>query len=73
MARTNRSEFNAHADIEAGARTHYTGEHVAAMMRAREAHALRQRNARRAERFYMLATIAGLVAVIAYMFHHLTK
>ena len=65
-----RDPYPFHKDL--GAPT-YTAEHVARIVATRERNAERQRKARRAERFYMLATIAGVVAVVAYMFHHLTN
>ena len=70
--RANRSEFSANAALAAPGTT-YSAEQVAAMMRARDAQQARERKARRVERFYMLATIAGLAVIVLVMFHHLTR
>ena len=61
----NRDPYPFHRDT-------YTAAQVAAMMRARDTHVARERQAKRRERIAMLATIAGVVAVICFMFHQLT-
>lgn len=70
MMTNNREPYPFHRDTNAPT---YNAAQVAAMMRARDMHIARERQAKRREWFAMLATIAGLVAVIAYMFHQLTN
>lgn len=65
-----REPYPFHKDLDAPT---YTAEHVARIVATRERNAERQRKARRVERFYMIATLAGIAAVAVAMFHHLTK
>lgn len=66
----NRNRYPFHAD---NGPTMYTGEHVAAMMRAREAREARERKERRKERAAMLAYNVAVIAMLLTFFAYLTR